>query len=142
MLGGVLLASYGLVSYFKTFQKRKKHQKGKVRIIETPRFISLASKGFLLNIINVAILFFWTGVLFVIGPKFEMNPTKIWIFFITTVSTYTVVNLTKYYFANKLKSKLTDRTLYKIKQTLNVFIFIFGTYLVFEGSSFTSIALG
>ena len=30
VLGGVLLASYGLVSYFKTFQKRKKHQKGKV----------------------------------------------------------------------------------------------------------------
>ena len=142
VLGGVLLASYGLVSYFKTFQKRKKHQKGKVRIIETPRFISLASKGFLLNIINVAILFFWTGVLFVIGPKFEMNPTKIWIFFITTVSTYIVVNLIKYYFANKLKSKLTDRTLYKIKQTLNVFIFICGSYLVFEGFSFTSIALG
>ena len=123
-------------------KKRKKHQKGKVRIIETPRFISLASKGFLLNIINVAILFFWTGVLFVIGPKFEMNPTKIWIFFITTVSTYIVVNLTKYYFANKLKSKLTDRTLYKIKQILNVFIFVFGTYLVVEGFSSTSIAMG
>ena len=60
VLGGVLLASYGLVSYFKTFQKRKKHQKGKVRIIETPKFISLASKGFLLNIINLII----AGVIF------------------------------------------------------------------------------
>ena len=141
VLGGVLLASYGIVSCFKTFQKRKKDQKGKVKIIETPRFISLASKGFLLNIINVGILFFWTGVLFVIGPKFEMNPIKTWIFFLTTISTYVVVNLIKYYFANKLKTKLTDRALYKIKQILNVFIFVFGTYLLVEGFSNTSIEL-
>ena len=141
VLGGVLLASYGIVSCFITFQKRKKHQKGKVKLIQTPRFISLASKGFLLNIINFAILFFWTGVLFVIGSKLEMNPIKIWIFFLTTISTYVVVNLIKYYFANKLKSKLTDRALYKIKQILNVFIFVFGTYLVVEGFSTTSTAL-
>ena len=141
VLGGVLLASYGIVSCFKTFQKRKKDQKGKVKIIETPRFISLASKGFLLNIINVGILFFWTGVLFVIGPKFEMNPIKTWIFFLTTISTYVVVNLIKYYFANKLKTKLTDRALYKIKQILNVFIFVFGTYLLVDGFSNTSIEL-
>ena len=95
----------------------------------------------MLNIINVAILFFWTGVLFVIGPKFEMNPIKTWIFFLTTISTYVVVNLIKYYFANKLKTKLTDRALYKIKQILNVFIFVFGTYLLVEGFSNTSIEL-
>ena len=142
VLGGVLLASYGIVSCFITFQKRKKHQKGKVKLIQTPRFISLASKGFLLNIINFAILFFWTGVLFVIGSKLEMNPIKIWIFFLTTISTYVVVNLIKYYFANKLKSKLTDKTLYKIKQILNVFVLVFGTYLVVEGFSSTSIELG
>ena len=141
VLGGVLLASYGVVSCFKTFQKRKKDQKGKIKIIETPRFISLASKGFLLNIINVAILFFWTGVLFVIGPKFEMNPIKTWVFFLTTISTYVVVNLIKYYFANKLKTKLTDRALYKIKQILNVFIFVFGIYLLVEGFTNTSIEL-
>ena len=141
VLGGVLLASYGIVSCFITFQKRKKHQKGKVKLIQTPRFISLASKGFLLNIINFAILFFWTGVLFVIGSKLEMNPIKIWIFFLTTISTYVVVNLIKYYFANKLKTKLTDRALYKIKQILNVFIFVFGIYLLVEGFTNTSIEL-
>lgn len=134
VLGGVLLASYGALSFFKTHKKRKKQQKGKVKVIETPNLFSLAVKGYLLNIINVAVLFFWTGVLFVIGPKFEMQTGKIWLFFLATVSTYIFVNLCKYYFASKLKSKLTGSILYKMKQILNFFVFVFGVYLVVSGS--------
>ena len=134
VLGGVLLSSYGVLSLFKTYKKRKKHQKGKVKVIETPNLFSLAVKGYLLNIINVAVLFFWTGVLFVIGPKFEMETGKIWLFFLATVSTYILVNLCKYYFASKLKTKLTDSILYKMKQVLNLFVFVFGVYLVVSGS--------
>ena len=134
VLGGVLLSSYGVVSLFKTYKKRKKQQKGKVKVIQTPNLFSLAIKGYLLNIINVAVLFFWTGVLFVIGPKFEMETGKIWLFFLATVSTYILVNLCKYYFASKLKTKLTDSILYKMKQALNLFVFVFGVYLVVSGS--------
>ena len=134
VLGGVLLSSYGVLSFFKTYKKRKKQQKGKVKVIQTPNLFSLAIKGYLLNIINVAVLFFWTGVLFVIGPKFEMETGKIWLFFMATVSTYIIVNLCKYYFASKLKTKLTDSILYKMKQVLNLFVFVFGVYLVVSGS--------
>ena len=134
VLGGVLLSSYGVLSFFKTYKKRKKQQKGKVKVIQTPNLFSLAVKGYLLNIINVAVLFFWTGVLFVIGPKFEMETGKIWLFFLATVSTYILVNLCKYYFASKLKTKLTDSILYKMKQVLNLFVFVFGVYLVVSGS--------
>ena len=134
VLGGVLLSSYGVLSFFKTYKKRKKQQKGKVKVIETPNLFSLAIKGYLLNIINVAVLFFWTGVLFVIGPKFEMETGKMWLFFLATVSTYIIVNLCKYYFASKLKTKLTDSILYKMKQVLNLFVFVFGVYLVVSGS--------
>ena len=134
VLGGVLLSSYGVLSFFKTYKKRKKQQKGKVKVIQTPNLFSLAIKGYLLNIINVAVLFFWTGVLFVIGPKFEMETGKIWLFFLATVSTYIIVNLCKYYFASKLKTKLTDSILYKMKQVLNLFVFVFGIYLVVSGS--------
>ena len=134
VLGGVLLSSYGVLSFFKTYKKRKKQQKGKVKVIDTPNLFSLSVKGYLLNIINVAVLFFWTGVLFVIGPKFEMETGKIWLFFLATVSTYILVNLCKYYFASKLKTKLTDSILYKMKQVLNLFVFVFGAYLVVSGS--------
>jgi threonine/homoserine/homoserine lactone efflux protein len=131
ILGGVMLSSYGLLSFIKTQQKKNKIKKGKA--VDEQNLISFPIKGFLLNIINVAVLFFWTGVLFVIGPKFEMNPVKIWTFFLLTVGTYVSVNLCKYYLASKLKSKLTDAVLFKIKQGLNILIFVCGLYLVYKG---------
>ena len=131
ILGGVMLSSYGLLSFIKTQQKKNKIKKGKA--VDEQNLMSFPIKGFLLNIINVAVLFFWTGVLFVIGPKFEMNPVKIWTFFLLTVGTYVSVNLCKYYLASKLKSKLTDTVLFKIKQGLNILIFVCGLYLVYKG---------
>jgi len=131
ILGGVMLSAYGFLSFVKTQQKKNKIKKGKA--INKKNLISFPIKGFLLNIINVAVLFFWTGLLFVIGPSFEMNPIKIWTFFLLTVATYLLVNLCKFYLASRLKSKLTDALLFKIKQALNILIFVCGAFFVFKG---------
>ena len=126
-----MLSTYGTVSFIKTQQKKKKLKKGKA--VDKQNLLSFPIKGFLLNIINVAVLFFWTGILFLIGPKFEMNLIKVWTFFFLTVGTYLSVNLAKYYLASKLKPKLTDTLLFKIKQGLNIIIFICGFVLVYKG---------
>ena len=131
ILGGVMLSSYGIVSFIQTYQKKKKIKKGKA--INKQNLFSFPVKGFLLNIINVAVLFFWTGILFLIGPKFQMNPVKVWTFFFLTVGTYIIVNLGKYYLASRLKSKLTDNILFKVKQSLNILIFVCGLFLVYKG---------
>ena len=131
ILGGVMLSAYGFLSFVNTQQKKNKIKKGKA--INKKNLISFPIKGFLLNIINVAVLFFWTGLLFVIGPSFEMNPVKIWTFFLLTVATYLLVNLCKFYLASRLKSKLTDTFLFKIKQALNILIFVCGAFFVFKG---------
>ena len=131
ILGGVMLSSYGIVSFIQTYQKKKKIKKGKA--INKQNLFSFPVKGFLLNIINVAVLFFWTGILFLIGPKFQMNPVKVWTFFFLTVGTYIIVNLGKYYLASRLKSKLTDNILFKVKQSLNILIFVCGLVLVYRG---------
>ena len=131
ILGGVMLSAYGLLSFVKTQQKKNKIKKGKA--INKKNLISFPVKGFLLNIINVAVVFFWTGLLCVIGPSFEMNPIKIWTFFLLTVATYLLVNLCKFYLASRLKSKLTDTFLFKIKQALNILIFVCGAFFVFKG---------
>lgn len=61
ILGGVMLSAYGFLSFVKTQQKKNKIKKGKA--INKKNLISFPIKGFLLNIINVAVLFFWTGLL-------------------------------------------------------------------------------
>ena len=56
ILGGVMLSSYGLLSFIKTQQKKNKIKKGKA--VDEQNLISFPIKGFLLNIIKVAFLLF------------------------------------------------------------------------------------
>ena len=133
ILGGVLLMVYAIISAITTIRKKEEIIENEPIEPKGFRLFSYFIKGFFLNIINVAVLFFWTGVLLLIGPKFEMSPIKIWIFFALTVATYLSVNLLKYYLASKLKSKLNDLVLIKIKQGLNILVFVFGLFLIYKG---------
>ena len=62
-----------------------------------------------------------------------MSPVKIWTFFFVSVATYFGVNILKFLLSSRLKSKLTDKVLFYIRQGLNILILIFGVVLVFKG---------
>jgi len=131
LLGGVILTVYSVVSFINNVAKKKKIKKAKA--IEETRLLKYTVKGFLLNIINVSCLVIWAGVIVWFGPKVEMSPVKIWTFFIVSVITYLAINLLKFLLSSRLKSKLTDKVLFYIRQGLNILILIFGIVLIFKG---------
>mgnify|MGYP000671040060 CR=1 FL=1 len=135
-LGGVLLATYGAVSLIKILQeKNKKENKEGATLDDAPNFIRLAIKGFLLNIINVVVLFYWVGIILYFGPQLEMEKHKIALFFVVIVSTYFSVDLAKIYLAQQLKNKLTDNVIKGIKIIVNLFIVVCGLFLLYKGMS-------
>ena len=131
LLGGVILTVYSVVSFINNVAKKKKIKKAKA--IEETRLLKYTVKGFLLNIINVSCLVIWAGVIVWFGPKVEMSPVKIWTFFIVSVITYLAINLLKFLLSSRLKSKLTDKVLFYIRQGLNILILVFGIVLIFKG---------
>ena len=133
-LGGVLLATYGGASLIKILQeKNKTENKEGANLDDTPSFLKLATKGFLLNIINVVVLFYWVGIILYFGPQLEMEKHKIALFFVVIVTTYFSVDLGKIYLAQQLKTRLTDVVIKTIKIIVNLFIVICGAFLVFKG---------
>ena len=131
LLGGVILTVYSVISFINNVAKKNKIKKAKA--VEETRLLKYAVKGFLLNIINVSCLVIWAGVVVWFGPKVEMSPVKIWTFFIVSVITYLAINVLKFLLSSRLKSKLTDKVLFYIRQGLNILILIFGIVLVFKG---------
>lgn len=131
LLGGVILTVYSVVSFINNVAKKKKIKKAKA--VEETKLLKYTVKGFLLNIINVSYLVIWAGVIVWFGPKVEMSPVKIWTFFIVSVITYLAINLLKFLLSSRLKSKLTDKVLFYIRQGLNILILIFGIVLIFKG---------
>jgi len=133
-LGGVLLVSYAGVSLIKIIQeKNNPENKLGAQLENSPNLFKMVVKGFLLNIINVVVLFYWVGIILYFGPQLDMDESKIYLFFMVIISTYFTIDLGKIYLAQQLKKKLTDFVIKTIKIVVNSFIVICGLFLIFKG---------
>jgi threonine/homoserine/homoserine lactone efflux protein len=133
-LGGVLLVAYAGVSLIKIIQeKNNPENKEGAEIESSPNFFKMIVKGFLLNIINVVVLFYWVGIILYFGPQLEMDESRIYFFFLVIIATYFTIDLGKIYLAQQLKKKLTDLVIKTIKIVVNSFIVICGLFLIFKG---------
>ena len=132
-IGGLILVIYGLITYFDKSNKKEAAEKPLIEIPVSNNYLKLILKGFFLNFINIGVLGFWLGLIVVIGPTLDMNPTHIFWYFTTIIISYFVTDLGKIFLAKKLKSKLTPLVIYKIKKTMGIMLIIFGVFLLLKG---------
>lgn len=133
-LGGVLLVAYAGVSLIKIIQEKNNPEDKKGALLEnSPNLFKMVIKGFLLNIINVVVLFYWVGIILYFGPQLNMEESKIYLFFVLIIVTYFTIDLGKIYLAQQLKKKLTDFVVKTIKIVVNSFIIVCGLFLIFKG---------
>ena len=133
-IGGLILIIYGLFTYFDKSNKKQVEEESKlIDITVENNYLRLLFKGFFLNFINIGVLIFWLGVIVVIGPTLDMNPTHIFWYLTTILLSYFVTDLGKIFLAKKLKSKLTPIVVYKIKKTMGILLIIFGIGLMIKG---------
>ena len=134
ILGGVLLSFYAGITLLGIYQN--KTEEGPYSVdpgSESPNLIKNMVRGFLLNIINFAVLVFWILIVANYGPGFQDTEYKMFLFFLTIVGTYFSIDLGKIYLAQQLKSSLTRVVITKIKIVVNSVILIIGIVLIFKG---------
>ena len=134
ILGGVLFSFYAGITLLGIYQN--KTEEGPYSIdpgSESPNLIKNMVRGFLLNIINFAVLVFWILIVANYGPGFQDTEYKMFLFFLTIVGTYFSIDLGKIYLAQQLKSSLTRAVITKIKIVVNSVILIIGIVLIFKG---------
>ena len=134
ILGGVLLSFYAGITLLGMYQNKEEASQYRFNPkSESPNIIKNMIKGFLLNIINFAVLVFWILVVANYGPGFQDTEYKMVMFFLAIVGTYFSIDLGKIYLAQQLKSSLTKDVITKIKIAVNVIILIIGLVLIFKG---------
>ena len=134
ILGGVLLSFYAGITLLGIYQN--KTEEGLYSVdpgYESPNLIKNMVRGFLLNIINFAVLVFWILIVANYGPGFQDTEYKMFLFFLTILGTYFSIDLGKIYLAQQLKSSLTRAVITKIKIVVNSVILIIGIVLIFKG---------
>ncbi|UZO81831.1 LysE family translocator [Aquimarina sp. ERC-38] len=133
IFGGMLLATYGVISFLKERKNYNRVRDTSVEIINKNNYIRLFIKGFLLNFINIGVLAFWIGIVVVAGPQMDMNTNRIIFFFCLVLGTYFVVDIIKILLAKRLKEKLTPKRIYFVKKIVSVVMIIFGGFLIAKG---------
>ncbi len=133
IFGGILLLTYGCISFIKEKKNYSKLGDTSVAVINKSGYLRLFVKGFLLNFINIGVLGFWLSIIIVIGPQLDMNTNRIIWFFVMVLVTYLIVDVFKIILAKRLKRKLTPRRTYIIKRCISVIMIIFGIFLIFQG---------
>ena len=131
-IGGLILLVYGIITYLDKSQKRSIQDETLV-LPEKTNYIKLFIQGFLLNFINVGVLAFWLGMIVVVGPNLEMNPSKIFNYFTIIIVSYFITDLGKIVLAKQLKRKLTPAVIYKVKRAMGILLMIFGVVLILKG---------
>jgi threonine/homoserine/homoserine lactone efflux protein len=133
IFGGILMLAYGLISFIKLKKEEKINTDLIDREISKKNYRSLFIKGFFLNIINIGVLGFWLAIIISVGPKLEMQTSRMITFFTTVILSYLAVDCIKIVLAKQLKSKMTPSNILKIKKIISIVLMVFGMVLITQG---------
>jgi len=133
IVGGLVLVIYGFISYLDKNNKKEAEENQEVKIPVNNNYMRLFFNGFFLNFINIGVLLFWLGMIVVIGPQLDMNPTRILYYFGAVLIGYFVTDLGKILLAKQLKNKMTPIVIYRIKKTMGILLIFFGVVLMLKG---------
>ncbi|TPG44687.1 LysE family translocator [Flavobacterium pectinovorum] len=133
IFGGIIMLAYGIISFVRLKNEEKIDDEEIDRDIIKRNYGSLFVKGFLLNVINIGVLGFWLAVIISVGPKLEMQNSRMFTFFAAVIITYLVVDCIKILLAKQLKSKMTPTNILKIKKGISIVLMVFGVVLMVQG---------
>ena len=133
IFGGMLMLAYGIISYISLHKEKKVNTHKIDNEIIKKDYLGLFIKGFFLNIINIGVLGFWLAVIISVGPKLEMQNSRMLTFFTTVIVSYLLVDCIKIVLAKQLKTKMTPRNILKIKKIISIVLMVFGVALITQG---------
>jgi len=133
IFGGALMLTYGIISFVRTRKAIRDFDDSIVVEITKKNYLSLFTKGFLLNFINVGVLLFWFLILISVGPKLQLETSRMVTFFSSVIGSYLIVDIGKILLAKQLKHKLTPSNILKIKKAISILLIVFGFLLMLQG---------
>ncbi len=128
LTGGLVMMIFGAFYFFRgarttiAYEQISRQQKG----------ISLVIKGFVLNILNPFVFFFWVGMVSVISIEFGSDQHLIFTFFITSVIMVFCVDVFKSFISNLIKKFFTQRFMIILNRALGIILAGVGIRLIYK----------
>ncbi len=134
IIGGSLLLLYGVVSFFKKPAKQKQDESGN-NMHNSKDYILLMLKGFILNMANPLVIFYWFSVMS-LGTKYTSETMSanesVFYFILILLITFFTIDLLKIIGAKKLRPLVTDKVLKSLNQLTGLVFVGSGAFLILQ----------
>lgn len=135
LIGGGLFLVYGVVNFFKKVKETKIEGCYVEDASSIKDLVLLALKGFLLNLANPLVVFYWFSVL-TLGAKDAAEGGSIYtmISFISAILiTFFSLDLLKIFGAKRLRPLVTHKVLVGLNRVIGIIFVMFGVILIVQG---------
>lgn len=128
--GGLIFIGFGIASMMKVSRGDSMPDEGtKYGKRDYLRFFI---KGFLLNMFNPSVVFYWLG-LFLVADQFQFSGGEILTFFLSILVSFFAIDLLKIFGAGQLKVFMTDERLLKVNRIIGLILVGFGCIMILKG---------
>mgnify|MGYP002628606862 FL=1 len=134
LIGGVLFIGYGVYNFFKSV-KEFDLEDDKIDIKNSRGYLLLGLKGFLLNLANPLVIFYWFSVM-TLGAKDAAEGGSInsmLVFIAAILVTFFSIDLLKIFGAKSLRPLVTHKLLSGLNRLIGIVFFGFGAVLIAQG---------
>lgn len=133
LVGGILFIAYGVATWFKKPKEMKVDEVGRV-VQSVGDYAMLTLKGFLLNIANPLVIFYWFSVMTLGSKGGTEGPqhSSILFFLLIILITFFSMDLLKIFGAKKLRPLVTDKLLIALNHLIGIVFAIFGIVLIIQ----------
>lgn len=135
LIGGVLFTFYGVYNFFK--KVKAMNVNGDLRdVANTKDYILLGLKGFILNIANPLVIFYWFSVMALGAAHSETSSSSwtIFLFLICILVTFFSLDILKIAGAKRLRPLVTENLLGALNRLIGIVFLGFGVFLIIQGA--------
>ncbi|NNE30018.1 MAG: LysE family transporter [Saprospiraceae bacterium] len=130
LAGGIILMSFGVGTFLSSPPKINYDQDLEVK--KKNPYLSLFTKGVLVNAVNPFTVFFWLGMMSALSLKINWGSQEKIIFFSAIIGTIMCTDLLKVYLAKQIRKKLKASHLHWVRWITGGALFAFGIVLIWR----------
>ena len=130
LLGGVLMISFGIYTFFRKIPPVEKVEAINEIHVKRPGVIPYYFKGFLLNVVNPSLWFFWIFWVVSINSTYGGDRKSVALFFAGALGMVLATDILKVVLANKIKVLGNPKVKFWINRVVGVLFFIFGAFII------------
>ena len=126
-IGGVVLIIFGIVTY-----RSKVVLQNKIALPKRDDYLKLMLRGFVFNITNPSVIFFWVGAVGLSVSEFDGNKAHIFFYFLSTLIVVVLIDVIKAKLAMRLSKSITEKKLVMLSKIAGTGIILVGVVLIIK----------